>query len=355
MRDVSIIVPVYNGEKTVARCLDCLLAMRTGGYSAEILVVDDGSSDGTERLGREYAERFPDRIRYLRQRVNEGVSAARNRGLDESTGRFAAFVDCDDAVAEDYLLRLLQGMDEDIGLVCCGYEALAGGECFRQGFFDRSCDLRTETEKEEFYLRLLSDDYGQPKGQLRVTAIGVPWAKLFRRELIERAALRFSEKLRRSEDNDFVMRYAAVCGAIRYLDEPLYLYSVEHSRDVYNRFTPEDYRAIQEERDRFFAEGLLAETDRLRSFRCAEKAVMLQAAVKNIVSTARGKEAAAAVRSLAELPEFRFSEKDVKRRALSGKQRLYMAMYRLFRRGGYRLCAAVWRVFLWLRAMERRH
>ena len=349
MRDVSIIVPVYNGEKTIAACLDSLLRQKLDAFSVEVVVIDDGSSDRTEDICRAYESRWPELIRYFRKEKNVGVSAARNLGLSVHSGSYVGFVDCDDTVAEDYLLCLLQGMSEDVDLVCCGYEAIIDGRSFRQGFFEQSCVLSTETEKEEFFLRLLNDDYGQPGGQKRVTAVGVPWGKLFRSSIIRKNELRFPEKLRRSEDNLFVSYYAALCGAIRYVDLPLYRYNVAHSRDIYNRFLPEDYRAILAERDRFFAVAGISETSRLNAFRCAEKAVMLNSAIKNIVLHHPRSDALQKIRALADCPEFRFPAEKISKKELTDKQRIYLFLYGLFRRGRYGLLDTIWRQFYRLR------
>lgn len=89
---VSVIVPVYNGEREIEACLEAIRSQ--SGAALEILVIDDGSEDNTWNLCCKVARREP-RIRLFRQK-NSGVSAARNRGLEEARGEFVLFVDSDD-------------------------------------------------------------------------------------------------------------------------------------------------------------------------------------------------------------------------------------------------------------------
>lgn len=352
IRDISIIVPVYNGGLTIGPCLESLTQQVLNDISIEIIIMDDCSTDQTEAVCRRYVETYPQIIRYYRLAKNSGVSVARNTGLDRCSGRFVAFVDCDDSVAPDYIMKLMEHMGDDIDLVCCGYSAVVDDRRHCQHFFEHSCVMRTDSEKEELFLRLLDDDYGQPKGQLRVTAIGVPWAKLFRTEIIKKNGLTYPVGLRRSEDNIFISYYAANCGGIQYIDEPLYFYHVEHSREVYNRFTPETYRAIQTERDQFFTRSGLPLSERIRAFRCAEKAVMLNAAIKYLILHEPRQNLLPCVKALSDTPEFNFSLKDVSLRLLSRKQRMYVYLYILYQMRLYRILCMIWKLFFALKGTK---
>ena len=94
----SVIIPAYQAENTIARCLDSLLAGIRN--DAEILIVNDGSNDRTEEICLDYASRYP-RIRYFLQE-HRGVSAARNLALDHACGEYIMFVDSDDYVFGEY-------------------------------------------------------------------------------------------------------------------------------------------------------------------------------------------------------------------------------------------------------------
>lgn len=96
---ISVIVPVYNVEKELPRCIKSLLTQTYSNF--ELLLINDGSSDGSPEIMERYAEKDP-RIRTLHKK-NGGVSSARNRGLEQAKGEYVCFVDADDVVASCYL------------------------------------------------------------------------------------------------------------------------------------------------------------------------------------------------------------------------------------------------------------
>ena len=160
MKSVSVIVPVYNVEKYLARCLDSLLGQTQPDI--EILVVNDGSTDTSGRIVDEYAQKYPDRIRAFHME-NEGVSAARNRGVAEAEGKYLTFVDSDDYVTVDYLELMVEAAEKNhADLVVQGFRMV-----------DESGNVLAEVcptayipgEKEEWPLRIIS-----------------AWGRLFRRE-----------------------------------------------------------------------------------------------------------------------------------------------------------------------------
>lgn len=115
---VSVIVPVFNGEDVLGDCLDSLLAQTIADL--EIIVVNDGSTDGTEAVCARYAA-SDSRIRVVRQ-SNRGVSSARNAGVDLAEGQYLAFADADDVVPRPGIERLLRRAEaEEADLVIGGY------------------------------------------------------------------------------------------------------------------------------------------------------------------------------------------------------------------------------------------
>lgn len=117
--DVSVIVPVYNVEKYVEKCLMSLLAQDCN-CSYEIIVVDDGSGDGSSAIVDRMAE-GSDIIRIFRQ-PNSGVSAARNNGLLYARGKYVIFVDSDDHVEPNYISALYQAAEDNgAQIACCNY------------------------------------------------------------------------------------------------------------------------------------------------------------------------------------------------------------------------------------------
>lgn len=121
---VSVVIPVYNREALVARAIDSVLGQTFEDF--EVLVVDDASTDGTPGVVRQYDD---ERVRYLRQKTNRGVSAARNRALREARGAFIAFLDSDDTWMPEKLelqVRRFQELPEDVGLLYTGVETVEG-------------------------------------------------------------------------------------------------------------------------------------------------------------------------------------------------------------------------------------
>ncbi|MCF2661511.1 glycosyltransferase family 2 protein [Pseudoflavonifractor phocaeensis] len=115
---ISVIVPVYNVGPYLTPCVDSLLGQTH--QNMEILLIDDGSTDGSGAVCDGYAARDP-RVRVFHQ-TNQGLSATRNVGLDAALGEYIAFVDADDRVAPDYLEVLLNDITENhTEMACCNY------------------------------------------------------------------------------------------------------------------------------------------------------------------------------------------------------------------------------------------
>ena len=117
MPDVSIIVPIYNVERYLSRCIDSILSQSFIDF--ELILLDDGSPDRCGFICDEYAVK-DDRIRVIHQE-NAKISATRNAGLDAAEGEWIAFIDADDWIHKDYLKILLAGALDDTDIVICGF------------------------------------------------------------------------------------------------------------------------------------------------------------------------------------------------------------------------------------------
>ena len=199
---MSVVVPTYDRERVLPRALDSALAQTYEDF--EVLVVDDGSTDGTAGLVAEYAAR-DGRVRYLRQPQNAGVSAARNRGIREARGEFVAFLDSDDEWAPTKLERQVERFREaasEVGLVYCGVETVyedGGGWTFRP------------KHRGDVHRALLQKNVVH-------TGSGV----VIRRSVTERAGL-FDEGIPAAEDYEYWIRIARHV-AFDYVAEPLLRY-----------------------------------------------------------------------------------------------------------------------------------
>lgn len=115
MEKVSIIIPAYNCENTIERCLNSLISQKY--KNIEMIVVNDGSTDDTRKKIESYND---DRIKLFNQE-NKGVSAARNLGLKKATGKFVAFCDADDFYSKYFLIELIPLFDEETVMVACDW------------------------------------------------------------------------------------------------------------------------------------------------------------------------------------------------------------------------------------------
>lgn len=115
---VSIIIPVYNAENTIGRCMDSILAQTSSEW--EIVAINDGSKDGSQQVLERYAEKHPDKIRIFSQ-DNSGVTKTRERGIKEAGGEYVMFVDNDDYLEPDYVEIFLKEIEKG------GYDIVVGG------------------------------------------------------------------------------------------------------------------------------------------------------------------------------------------------------------------------------------
>ena len=154
---VSIIVPVYQVKDYIDECVESLL--RQNYTNLEILLVDDGSTDGSGAICDEYARR-DNRIRVIHQE-NQGLSAARNAGLDQAVGEYVAFVDSDDAVMQDYIETLYDLADRyQADIAACAYVRgkigangiqIKNDMCVANQFQDKTVDGATDSHEHSKY------------------------------------------------------------------------------------------------------------------------------------------------------------------------------------------------------------
>lgn len=206
---ISVIVPVWNGEKYLAECVESVTGQSL--RDMEIILVDDGSTDGTWPLMERLAG-ADERIRILRQE-NGGVSEARNAGIRLSRGRYIRFVDADDLLPPDSMQQLAEkARDGRCDLVLAAYTEVLGRRRYHRDL--GKCE--DVVDNDEFLRRLerLSNSF----------YYGVLWNKLFRGDIIREHQVRFVSGLNWGEDFAFVMRYLAHAERIGYITSPVYDY-----------------------------------------------------------------------------------------------------------------------------------
>ena len=128
MDNITVIIPAYNCEKYIPEAIDSVLKQTYQDF--ELIIVDDGSTDNTREIVKEYIGKNPNKIRYFYQE-NKGVSSARNKGIEESKGEFCAFLDDDDYFLPEFLekcLIYLKKNDYDFIILKCYYRKIVDGE-----------------------------------------------------------------------------------------------------------------------------------------------------------------------------------------------------------------------------------
>ena len=201
---LSIVVPVYNLERYIARTLDSLLAIRFS-YDYEIIVVNDGSTDASETVIREYQKKT-DRIR-LFTIENGGVSNARNIGVRQAAGEYITFVDGDDTVEPDFYETAVAELDQG------GYDFVQGN--YRKIYGDHTEDM--ECVKRDVVLtdrkEMLAQYYCFNRGYIHA---GV-WAKVYQAEFVRRIPA--NRKWNNAEDLEHNFRILCECDRVKLLKD----------------------------------------------------------------------------------------------------------------------------------------
>ena len=184
----SLIIPVYNSQKTIKRTLLSVLKQTFSSY--EVIVVNDGSSDSTENILQEFSAYS--QVTVIHQ-INAGVSAARNSGMQQARGEYVLFLDADDWVDDNFLMIFKQNLDawpaESVDLMVGNLNDNRVGKVSQAGFFSQ-------------------EDIPYVLGELEMSDnIGYLHNKCYRRQIIEELNLRFLEGISMSEDLLFNLKF----------------------------------------------------------------------------------------------------------------------------------------------------
>lgn len=201
---ISYIIPAYNCAKTIANTVKSILFYNKSN-DFEILIIENGSTDNTPKVLGILKEKYPC-VKILKSK--KGASRARNKGIDESKGKWLWFVDADDQINFD-IKNILIGLD-NVDLIIGNYQS------------NNSKINLVETNKlvnksvcDTFKLKMISDP----------TRYMTLWTKIFKASIIKKYNIRLNNSLKVSEDSEFVFRYLLRCRSIFLLNKYIYLYS----------------------------------------------------------------------------------------------------------------------------------
>lgn len=212
MEKISVVVPCYNAETYIDRCLKSLEAQTYGIENMEIILVDDASADGTCGRLLRFEEKYSENVLVIACEKNAGPGAARNIGVQYASGEYIAFVDADDAAAPAMLEKLYEAVRTcDVDIAECSYKTFSDGECLFVEKRDGDYLLRPKTPEERG--RLILNSFR--------TAV---WGRLYKKSFLEENALFFPENIVYGEDNFFSGLTMLLCGACYHIGDTLYYY-----------------------------------------------------------------------------------------------------------------------------------
>lgn len=236
--EVSIIVPVYNTEKYLNRCLDSLINQSFSNI--EIICINDGSIDGSLKILKQF-EKKDNRIKVINQ-INSGVSSCRNKGIDVSNGNYIVFVDSDDWI-DKYMIDEMyrKAINNNSDIVMCSYMRE-----FTNRSKEKVFNLPDEVIYENKYIRTelhrklfgpTDDELINPEG---LDSLGTVWGKLYKSEIIKDNQIEFLDlKLIGSNEDSFfninVFKYTA---KIIFINKPFYHYWRDNLESLTSKYNP---------------------------------------------------------------------------------------------------------------------
>lgn len=203
---ISVIVPVYNSEKYISKCIEAIINQTY--KNLEIILIDDGSKDKSEEICKKYQEKFKEIIK-CHSIPNSGPSKARNYGIDNAKGKYLIFLDSDDIIENDYIEKMLEHI-QNYDLVICGYNLIKVDK--KENI---KINMPTQIIDKENMINLLQND----------KMLNTLWNKIYRRDIIKNNNIKFDEVEFRGEDLLFNLDYISnIKNDIYILDNILYNY-----------------------------------------------------------------------------------------------------------------------------------
>lgn len=215
MTDISVIIPVYNAEEYLHKCIEHILQQCYTDF--ELILVNDGSTDSSLTICQEYAVN-DSRIRIVDKVKNEGAGSARNSGLQIAKGTWICFCDADDYVDRNYLSLFMEHCSFEDTLIVQGINLVIKGNV-------SLCGLDYDGSPCQTWMELLK----RPMP-------GACFNKLFNREIIEKHQLRFDTSIHFREDEEFILRYFLHIKNVKCVKNGCYYYNVPDLEKKYSGY-----------------------------------------------------------------------------------------------------------------------
>lgn len=213
---ISIIIPVYNAEKYISRCLDSIL--RSSFQNFEIIIVNDGSKDNTKNIIENY--RLRDRRIKVISKINGGSASARNVGINNTSGEYIAFIDADDYIHVDYLKILEQAIrDYDVDIVECDFFTISKKNN-RKIKAQKKNDVRIINNVEKL------KEFCERSTYLKSAVL---WNKLYKKKLFEKVSFVENKWI---DDEYVIYKLYFYANKIAIVDEKLYYYFLSENSQM---------------------------------------------------------------------------------------------------------------------------
>lgn len=217
---ISIVVPVFNTMDKLPKCIESILKQTYDDI--ELILVDDGSTDDSYSVCMQYAEKDR-RVKVFRQ-DNQGVSVARNKGIELASGKYIGFIDSDDYIDPDMFEELVKFIEEGYDLAACGYVAETVSGVIQ---YETKGDILALNSREDIFRRMFQGDGFGPN----------VCNKLLKRDIIEKQNIRFPEGLKIGEDMVMLCLYVYHCTKAVYYPNAMYHYVTLEDSAYHKRFT----------------------------------------------------------------------------------------------------------------------
>lgn len=257
---ISVIVPIYNTEKYLRQCIDSILDSAYVDF--ELILVNDGSEDRSLEICRRYYEKDC-RIKVIDQE-HTGVSAARNRGIEECRGEWVVFVDSDDSVSKDFFTRIGQEKYQRCDLLIFDYQRQKTN--LRKTANIRRCGDEREFEyhagdRRQMVKTFLNGGQLTRGGNMNLFS---PWAKAYKKSVLEQHHIRFDVNLSIGEDRIFNLEYLRHVQSCIYIRKTVYFVEARPNsatRGFYSDFLQNDLRYQKQLKDILERQGMISEVE----------------------------------------------------------------------------------------------
>ena len=226
----SVIVPIYKiSSEELHRALASVLNQEF--KDLELILIDDGSPDLCGEICDMYKEKY-ENIKVFHT-PNRGVSAARNTGVENASGKWIVFLDPDDCFVEDAFNTFCSTVNNsESDIFCFDYKIFTSKGIRNNCFFNNEFKFYDNNDKLPLYLQL----FDFKKTPEMFTGIGVPWGKIYKRELLKDNQLSFNPEYRRMQDNVFNMYAFEKAKKIIYIKKPVYVYNISNVKKIKSKY-----------------------------------------------------------------------------------------------------------------------